>query len=165
MCERDVLYTRRKPSFQALLHHAVKQSSIFLKFSTPKCYIHLFELILWPTVNRPIRLSVAHPFGAHNHIFYFFCWANALLLVLGRPLWREDGSVICSAMCRRRTHNRALLSHLRLIRFPFRRLLRLAGITVGVFLPASTRGIHLLSVYVGSSQPPSCYQRCTWVPH
>jgi hypothetical protein len=32
------------------------------------------------------------------------------------------------------------LSHLRLIRFPFRRLLQLAGITVEVFLPASTQG-------------------------
>jgi hypothetical protein len=34
------------------------------------------------------------------------------------PLWREDGSVICSAMCQcsesRRTHNHTLLSHLSL---------------------------------------------------
>jgi hypothetical protein len=36
---------------------------------------------------------------------------------------------------------RLALSDLKLIRFPFRRLLRLAGITVEVFLPASTRGI------------------------
>jgi hypothetical protein len=35
---------------------------------------------------------------------------------------------------------RLTLSHLRLIRFPFRRLLRLAGITVEVFLPTSTQG-------------------------
>jgi hypothetical protein len=35
---------------------------------------------------------------------------------------------------------RLALSHLRLIRFHFRRLLRLAGITVELFLPASTRG-------------------------
>jgi hypothetical protein len=34
---------------------------------------------------------------------------------------------------------RLALSHLRLIRFPFRHLLRLAGITVEVFLPACTR--------------------------
>jgi hypothetical protein len=35
------------------------------------------------------------------------------------PLWREDGSVICSAICQwsesRRTHNHTLLSHLRLL--------------------------------------------------
>jgi hypothetical protein len=39
--------------------------------------------------------------------------------VLGRPLWREDGSVICSAICQwsesRRTHTHTLLSHLRLL--------------------------------------------------
>jgi hypothetical protein len=34
------------------------------------------------------------------------------------------------------------LSHLRLIRFPFCRLLRLAEITVKVFLPASTQGSY-----------------------
>jgi hypothetical protein len=43
----------------------------------------------------------------------------ALLFVLGRPLWREDESVICSAICQwpesRRTHNHTLLSHLRLM--------------------------------------------------
>jgi hypothetical protein len=51
--------------------------------------------------------------------FPFFCRKIALLIVLGRPLWREDGSVICSAICQwsesRRTHNRTLLSHLRLL--------------------------------------------------
>jgi hypothetical protein len=40
---------------------------------------------------------------------------------------------------------RLALSHLRLIRFPFRLLLRLAGITVEVFLPASTRERNLPS--------------------
>jgi hypothetical protein len=38
---------------------------------------------------------------------------------LGRPLWREDGSVICTAIClwsgSRKTHNHSLLSHLRLL--------------------------------------------------
>jgi hypothetical protein len=37
---------------------------------------------------------------------------------------------------------RLALSHLRLIRFPF--CLRLAGVTVEVFLPASTRGKETL---------------------
>jgi hypothetical protein len=43
--------------------------------------------------------------------------------------------------------DRLELSHLRLIRFPFRRLLRLAGITVEVFLPASTRGRHGINAH------------------
>jgi hypothetical protein len=77
-------------------------------------------------------------------ISFFFCRKIALLFVLDRPLWREDRCIICSAICRwsesRRTHNHTLPSHLRLIRFPFRRLLRLTGITVEVFWPASTRG-------------------------
>jgi hypothetical protein len=66
------------------------------------------ELILWPTINRPIRLGVGHPFGAHDQIFLFpfFCRKIALLFVLGRPLWREDVSIICSELslcCYRRS--------------------------------------------------------------
>jgi hypothetical protein len=55
--------------------------------------------LMWPTVSRPIRLGVCHPFGVHDQIFIFpfFCRTIALLFILGRPLWREDGSVICSA--------------------------------------------------------------------
>jgi hypothetical protein len=82
--------------------------------------------MLWPTVSRPIRLAIGHPFGADDQIFLFpfFYRTIALLFVLGRPLWREDGSVIFSAICQwsesRRTHNHTLLSHLRLLGFlPF----------------------------------------------
>jgi hypothetical protein len=43
----------------------------------------------------------------------------SLLFVLGGPLWREAGSVICSAICQwsesRRTHNHTLMFHLRLL--------------------------------------------------
>jgi hypothetical protein len=41
-----------------------------------------------PTVSRPIRLGVGHPFGAHDQIllFPFFFRKIALLFVLGRPL-------------------------------------------------------------------------------
>jgi hypothetical protein len=76
---------------------------------------------MWPTVSRPIRLGVGHPFGVHDQIFLFpfFCRTIALIFILGRPLSREDGSVFCSAICQWseswRTHNHALLSHLRLL--------------------------------------------------
>jgi hypothetical protein len=56
---------------------------------------------------------------ARFYFFTFFCRKIALLLVLGRPLFREDGSVIRSAICQwsmsRRTHNHTLLSHLGLL--------------------------------------------------
>jgi hypothetical protein len=79
------------------------------------------ELILWPTVSRPISHRFGHPFGANDQIFLFpiFFRTIALLFVLGRPIWREDGSVICSAICQwwesPRTLNHTLLSHLRLL--------------------------------------------------
>jgi hypothetical protein len=50
---------------------------------------------------------------------FFFCRKIALLFFLGRPLWWEDGCVICSEICQwsesPRTHNYTLLSHLRLL--------------------------------------------------
>jgi hypothetical protein len=79
------------------------------------------ELMLWLTVSRPIRLGVRHPFGTRDQIFLFpfFCRTTPLFFVLRCPLWREDGSVICRAICQwsesRRTHNHTLLSHLRLL--------------------------------------------------
>jgi hypothetical protein len=63
------------------------------------------------TVSQSICLGVGHPFGAHDQIllFPFFCRKIALLFILGCPLWQENGSVICSALCQwselRRTHN------------------------------------------------------------
>jgi hypothetical protein len=54
-----------------------------------------------------------------SSFFLSFCWNIALLFVLGRPLRREVGSVICSTICQwsesRRTHNRTLLFHLKLL--------------------------------------------------
>jgi hypothetical protein len=51
--------------------------------------------------------------------FSFLCRTIALLFFLERPLLREVESVICSAIFQwselRRTHNHALLSHLRLL--------------------------------------------------
>jgi hypothetical protein len=78
------------------------------------------EVTLRLTASQSVCLGVGHPFGAHDQIFFFpfSCQKIALVFVLGRPLWREEGSVICSAICRwsesQRTHNRTLLSQLRL---------------------------------------------------
>jgi hypothetical protein len=79
------------------------------------------RLTVSPSVNQSVCLGVGHPFGAHDQIFLFpfFCRKIALPFVLGRPLWREDGSAICSAICQwsepRRTHNHTVLSHPRLL--------------------------------------------------
>jgi hypothetical protein len=97
------------------------------------------------------------PFGGPwPHFNYLSLTISFFLLHAGRPLWREDGSIICSAITHwlesHRTHNHILLSHMRLLQpgmpvpriyipqeqggpvippgtgFPFRRLLRLAGL-------------------------------------
>jgi hypothetical protein len=59
------------------------------------------ELMLWPKVSRPIRLGVGRPFEVHDQLLFFpfFCRTTAFLFVFGRPLWWEDGSTICSAIC------------------------------------------------------------------
>jgi hypothetical protein len=82
-------------------------------------YFVEIEVTLRLTVSKSVCIGVEHPFGAHDQIslFPFFCRKIALLFVLGLPLWREDGSVICSSICQRsesrRTHKHILLSHLR----------------------------------------------------
>jgi hypothetical protein len=79
------------------------------------------EVTLRLTASQSVCLAFEHPFGAYGWIFLFpfLCRKIALLFVLGRPLWREDGSVIYSAICQwpesRRTHSHTLLSHLRLL--------------------------------------------------
>jgi hypothetical protein len=62
---------------------------------------------------------VSGPFWCPWPHFNFLCLTITFsLLHVGRPLWREDESVICSAITRlleqRRTHNHILLSQLRL---------------------------------------------------
>jgi hypothetical protein len=71
-------------------------------------------LILRPTASWPVCFGVRHSIGAHDQIvivlfltIFFFC------LRVGCPLWREDASVVCSAVTlwseSRRTHNYILL--------------------------------------------------------
>jgi hypothetical protein len=90
--------------------------------TTNYSYYHDSEIkLLLPMVSQPIHLRVRHPFQAHDQILLvpFIYRKIALLFVLGRPLWREDRSVTCSAIGQwsesRRTRNHTLLSHLRLL--------------------------------------------------
>jgi hypothetical protein len=100
------------------------------------------------SVSRSVCLGVGHPLGAHDQIllFSFFCLKITLLFDLGRPLWREYGSVICSAIYQwselLRTQPYITVSS-ETTGFPFRRLLRLAGITVEVLLAASAREYNI----------------------
>jgi hypothetical protein len=88
------------------------------RLSTPEVEV---EVTLRVMVGQSVCLGVGHPFGAHDQIllFLFICRKIVFLFVSGRPLWLEDGSVICSAICQwsesRKTHNHTLLSHLRLL--------------------------------------------------
>jgi hypothetical protein len=72
------------------------------------------------SVDPPVLVS-GTPLRPMTRFFFLLSFAGQLLwsFILGRPLWREDGSVICSSICQwsesRRTRNLTLLSHLRLL--------------------------------------------------
>jgi hypothetical protein len=55
------------------------------------------QVILRPTFSRPIRLGVG-PLLEQMTRFYISLSDNYFLLHVGRPLWQEDGSVVCSAI-------------------------------------------------------------------
>jgi hypothetical protein len=99
----------------------ISDSLIIGKFGTLLYFVKKKVEVTWrPTVSQSVCPGVGHPWP--HFTFSFLCRKIALLFVLGRPLWREDGCVICSAICQwselRRIHNHTWLSHLRLLGSP-----------------------------------------------
>jgi hypothetical protein len=80
------------------------------------------KVILRPRVSRPVRLGVRHPSGTRDQFFFFLeiCLDSFGFVILLRPLWGEDGSVILLLLVlaravpvlseSRRTQDRILLS-------------------------------------------------------
>jgi hypothetical protein len=93
------------------------------------------SLILRPTVSRLVCLGIKHPFGTYDQIFITVrqlrvCWCWALSLTRGRVCRVQLLLVLASTIMfgpeSRGTTAPILLSQIR--DFPFRRLLRLAGL-------------------------------------
>jgi hypothetical protein len=70
---------------------------------------YFYKVTIRPTVSRPVSLSVKPHLGPKTR--FLLLWDSCCFADVGRPLWREDGSVICrghsrlwknSKFCRRR---------------------------------------------------------------
>jgi hypothetical protein len=100
------------------------------------CLLSLsLNLILRPTISRPVCLGVKHPSGAYDQIFLTVrqlrvCWCGALSLTRRRVCRLQFLLALASAVIfgsqSRGTRDHNLLSQIRDL--AFRRLLRLAGL-------------------------------------
>jgi hypothetical protein len=82
-----------------------------IEMLTGRCRVQMS----WCYDRRSVGLLVLGPMTRFYFFISFFRKID-LSFVFGRPLWREDWSVICSAICQwsesRRTHNHSLLGSL-----------------------------------------------------
>jgi hypothetical protein len=130
------------------------------------------------TVSQSVCLAIDHPYATCDQILFpvgMLLSEICGLVSIGRPLWQEDGSAVCSVITQLseslRTRNHTLLSHLRLpqpggpgsriyipqeqggpvippgTEFSLRRLLWLAGLHWRYFNPPLTWRVRSLYIY------------------
>jgi hypothetical protein len=108
--------------------------TVFSLYFSSLLYLSL-SLKLRPTVNWPVCLGIKHPSGANDQIFIIVrplrvCWCGALSLTRGQVCHLQLLLVLACAVIfgseSRGTRDHILLSQNQ--DFPFRRLLRLAGL-------------------------------------